>query len=78
MTGSSADLAAILGSWSSGTEKYGDKLRRKFFQFVKGYIQKLTPEILIFDTVTKRFDYERCQFWLNGTNSLIQEYGRKF
>ena len=75
---STADLAAILGSWSSDTGRYGEKLQRKFFQFVKSYIQKLTPEVLIFDTLNKRFSDKRCNFWLNGTNSLIPKYGRKF
>ena len=75
---STADLAAIFGSWNSEQDKYGDKLQRKFFQFVKSYIQKLTPEVLIFDTVNKRFTDKRCNFWLNGTNSLIPKYGRKF
>lgn len=75
---STSDLAAIFGSWNSEQHKYGDKLQRKFFQFVKSYIQKLTPEVLIFDTVNKRFTDKRCNFWLNGTNSLIPKYGRKF
>ena len=74
VTASSADITAILGT----EEKYGEKLQRKFFQFVKGYIQKLTPEVLIFDTVTRRFSDERCKFWQNGTDSLIEKYGRKF
>jgi len=75
---STADLAAIFGSWNSDQDKYGEKLQRKFFQFVKSYIQKLSPEVLIFDTFNKRFNDKRCNFWLNGTNSLIPKYGRKF
>lgn len=73
---STTDIAAIFDMFPD--HSFGTNLRRKFYQFVKGYIQKLTPEVVVFDKSNSKFSDEKCRLWQNGTNSLVPKYGRKF
>lgn len=73
---STTDISAIFELFEDQT--FGSNLRRKFYQFAKGYINKLSPEIIVFDKKVTKFSDAKCRIWQNGENSLVPQYGRKF
>jgi len=73
---STTDISAIFGLFKE--HQFGVNIQRKFYQFVKGYIQKLVPDVVVFDKTNAKFSDEKCKIWQNGTDSLVPKFGRQF
>ena len=73
---SSTDISAIFGLYED--QRFGENLQRKFFNFVKGHIDKLSADVTVFDKENVKDNDERCSFWTKTSEEIVPKFGKRF
>jgi len=73
---SSTDISAIFGLYEDNS--FGEKLQKKFFQFVAGKIDKLGEDVTVFDKEDVKDNDEKCSFWMKSSDEVVPKFAKRF
>lgn len=73
---SSTDISAIFGLYEDAS--FGEKLQKKFFQFVTGKIDKLDDGVTVFDKEDVEYSDDRCSFWIKSSDEIVPKFAKRF